>query len=282
MHMGSPSAYDTVIPPPMSANTPAQFPPPRFANKLNGAPANRSGRWMRRSIAIYLSLVAAIGLVAYFQQYRFFQVLCWIMEENDSCIDYARALRDGENGAGKDEKKALEVFMEVCTRQESQGCHWIGDAYEHGWGGAPKSDRLALVYYMRACKGFRPACERSEALYWKGVNSHKPDEVRFLVYSTHHCNAGDAAACARVGLMHLMGMARRVKDHQEAVRWFRKACDEGAGNGCYYLGQAHEKGWGGVTPNPGEARNLHRKSCAAGFRLACAAEQALQPKSPDP
>lgn len=81
------------------------------------------------------------------------------------------------------------------------------------------------------------------------------------------CDAGEAAACHRLGAMydHAQGID---EDLVQAAAYYRRACDGGHAAGCYGLAVKVQLGEG-VERDQGRADALIRQACYGGLPIAC-------------
>src|SRR5437016_142840 len=93
------------------------------------------------------------------------------------------------------------------------------------------------------------------------------------------CNAGDGAACDRLGQLHADGEGTRV-DHFKSAAAYSKACEKQQGHACYELARCLDERRIRM-PRPEEAAILYGRGCDYGDFKACDAAASTYGTSPD-
>ena len=97
-----------------------------------------------------------------------------------------------------------------------------------------------------------------------GGTEEDQDAVQLL---SDACDAGEAAACHRLGAMY--DFAQGVdEDLVLAADYYRRACDGDHAAGCYGLAVKVQLGEG-VERDPDRADALIRQACDSGLAIAC-------------
>jgi TPR repeat protein/tRNA A-37 threonylcarbamoyl transferase component Bud32 len=99
------------------------------------------------------------------------------------------------------------------------------------------------------------------------VVSHRACTIAKLDGCTEACDAGDFAACTRLGLAHEWGASREYS-LGHAVAMYMKACDGGFADGCARLGALYDYGRG-VKYDAARAVQLYQRACDAKSALGC-------------
>lgn len=92
------------------------------------------------------------------------------------------------------------------------------------------------------------------------VDVDRPDGVS--------CEAGDGAACTRLGVLFTKGGEGLPLDPFVGARFFHQACDADNAAGCMFLAEAYRQG-DGVLIDPTRAPELYTKACGLGAGLGC-------------
>ena len=82
------------------------------------------------------------------------------------------------------------------------------------------------------------------------------------------CEAGDGAACTRLGVAYANGKDGVPADPFIAGRFFRQGCEAEDANGCMYLAEAYRRGTG-VLVDATRAPELYERACELGAGLGC-------------
>ena len=127
-------------------------------------------------------------------------------------------------------------------------------------------ERLEFDQNMAACDaGDNAACRRLGAAYEFGRGTPQVRSVAAILY-TEGCTAGDAESCTALG--YLKRISNAPEDREAATLDFQRACDLGSASGCLQLGRARKTGYG-IESDLAEAERLLRLSCDQGADDAC-------------
>ncbi len=210
------------------------------------------------------------------------------------CTMAARVHAAGAKGVPKNGAKALELYALACNTGEPNACNSAGNAYGIGQLGAAVDSKRAADLLQRGCDGgVLEACGLAPIM--RGTSSADPAVLE------PKCDAGDANACARLGLVREHGAS---PDGPKACAAFEKACEggnalscrvvgrhyfdgrvcprnlaksaalyetgceKGSMNACFLLAVLLKKGFG-VTADPKRSQELVKKACDGGLKSAC-------------
>lgn len=82
------------------------------------------------------------------------------------------------------------------------------------------------------------------------------------------CEAGDGAACTKLGALFARGGEGLPQDPFIAGRFFHQACDAADAAGCMFLAEAYRQG-NGVLTDQDRAPELYQRACELGAGLGC-------------
>jgi TPR repeat protein len=106
------------------------------------------------------------------------------------------------------------------------------------------------------------AASEGDAAFERGDYGEARDHFR------SDCDAGEAAACARLGDLYRQGLGG-LQDYQAADRAYSRACDGGEAYACHRLAYLVFQGQGLEQDYP-RARRLYEKGCDLDDVSACA------------
>ncbi|HTR54265.1 MAG TPA: tetratricopeptide repeat protein [Kofleriaceae bacterium] len=145
-----------------------------------------------------------------------------------SCTTLALALAAGE-GAGKDEKRSIELLQRACKQGDAMACRHTADLLASG-------------------------------------ESLPADIPRAVELFGHSCDAGLGTACSYLGALVEAGRGITA-DHARALTLFERACDAGYARGCQNLAIALTRD--GKPEQVTRALALLGDGCAAGDLTSC-------------
>ncbi len=160
----------------------------------------------------------------------------------------------------------LERFSGRETPESALAALLAGRGYQDGIG-VTKDAARAVALYRQACDaGQAVACANLGIMYDYGRGVEK-DVARAATLYRQACDAGVANACNMLGWMYVNGSGV-AQDDVRAVAVYRQACDGGEPNGCANLGFMYEKGRG-VRTDSAAAAALFRQACDAQDAYGC-------------
>lgn len=121
----------------------------------------------------------------------------------------------------------------------------------------------------RGCAaGEAEACASLGVHYAFGTYGKEKDYAQAHTYLKRACDAGNTNGCQDLGVLYMYGRGVE-QDAVEAMRLFESTCAQGEANGCHYVAQYYDYGRDGVTQDLDAARGWYDKACAAGSESSC-------------
>lgn len=222
-------------------------------------------------------------------------LLCWLVPTSTGCekseesrvseqdIETARSLAESAcasdlgsgcntlgtilvQGAGQTEKDyagAREAFAKACQLDDGEGCKNLALLFARGLG-VDEDPMRSRQLYRRSCDlGFEPSCLVLE----KMKQMDRDDARSSLKRARPACEAGDQAACARLGELLFFGHAGEP-DVDRAVDLLDTSCGAGHSRACrvlstgFYAGEA-------LPRDLERARTFAERGCALDEFEAC-------------
>lgn len=195
-----------------------------------------------------------------------------------------------EEGRPRGCSSLLVIHANRCEDGVAYSCNELGMLLTEGRA-APVDLVAAATRFDRACAlGFAPGCANADIARSGRRNvsreaARASDLLRVMRETpgapgavaaaggdaraslVEVCNAGDATACASVGIMYLEGR-NGPPDYGKAALVLRKGCDAGQPVACANLGLMHRRGTG-MPADEATARDLLTRACGMGVGEAC-------------
>ena len=195
-----------------------------------------------------------------------------------ACCKLGLLLGSPREGVKADQKKAVALFDQACSKESADGCTWLGYAHEMGWAtGALSGLERARQLYEKSCKaGDDLGCAYLASALGSGRGVAR-DERRAKELSdnasaglTQGCDRGEGEKCAALGFVYEAASAP-----DQAATTYTRACEWGDAVGCNNLARLVIKG-AGVPADPTRAMALFQRACESGEPAGCNNLEAIE------
>lgn len=163
-------------------------------------------------------------------------------ETADALYNKAKNYQWGTGGLKKDNKKALELFMQAAAKGHAKSMTDVGWMNENGHGTA-RNMHIALEYYQKAAdKGERMAMNNLGWMYTNG-NVVQINYTKAIEYYRKAIALGEPLAMTNLGWMYETGKGVSV-NYNEAFKYYKQAADAGDLQGLHNTGWMYAAGRG--------------------------------------
>lgn len=138
----------------------------------------------------------------------------------------------------------LERLTKACEAKDTAACFDLADLYFNGRARGWVED------------------EKGRALFRRG---RAIDPVAALAMNRKACEASNAHACFRLGLLYSLSDSAE----KQALQSWQQACAGGSPDGCFQVAWALDTGYGNSTHDPAEAAVRLKALCERGYAGAC-------------
>ena len=169
--------------------------------------------------------------------------------------------------------RTVALARQMCDRDSSPGCYFLGLLYQQGHGVELVDYALVIQTLRAACaSGNETACSslrRDPQVPHLAGSGPWPDASAAADLFREACDSGNQFGCYQLGMLYRREQAVQ-RDHREAATRLGHACRDGEVAGCYVLGLMHMSGEGAEF-DLARATALYRHACTAGLEHACSA-----------
>ncbi len=191
---------------------------------------------------------------------QFFQIACSKNDAN-ACSNYGMMLENGEGG-GKDPMQAEIAYKKSCDNGSGLGCNNLG-VFIESRKGAKMAEKAMDAYRAGCALGYQESCPQVERLAKVIATDPKTKHLQYEMA----CEKGETEACAKAGSVYYFG-ENVARNQQKAITYFTKACDAGIGSSCFSLAVMMEQGE--IIPKEDKKiASWYEKACLANEPRAC-------------
>lgn len=180
----------------------------------------------------------------------------------ESCIYVGWHFALGTGGLGKDEAKAVKLWLIGCEAKVAKACTALSTFFTNR-----QEWVKALAFGGKGCVGGDPAaCTRLgvQAYLGRGTRQNRPAAFKFWLRA---CVMSDVQACGYAGVMLMNGIEGAPRSQVAACRLYSRACAGAGAQGCASLAEALQVVTGQQVDAAG-ALQAYRDACASGVRTS--------------